>query len=52
MPHLGRVKSVCGVGLAVSAGGQETGPGRQGGRHANDILAHGGQLLSRERTYT
>jgi hypothetical protein len=49
---LGHVESICGVGLPVPAGGQETCPGRQGGRHVNDILARGGRLLGKRPAET
>jgi Zn-dependent M28 family amino/carboxypeptidase len=42
---LGDVEGVLRVGLAVTAGGQQPGPGREGGGHVDDVLAGGGQLL-------
>lgn len=42
---LGDVEGIPGVGLAVSAGGQQPGPGRQGGGHDDHVLARAGQLL-------
>jgi hypothetical protein len=40
--HAGRIR---GVGLAATAAAQQPGPGRQGGRHVQDLLAGSGQLL-------
>ncbi|WP_240812606.1 hypothetical protein [Streptomyces sp. DASNCL29] len=42
---LGDVAGVFRVGLAATAGGQQPGPGRQGGGHVHHLLACGGQLL-------
>jgi hypothetical protein len=42
---LGDAGRIGGVGLAATAGVQQPGPGRQGGRHVQDLLAGGGQLL-------
>nr|WSY52131.1 hypothetical protein OG999_19720 [Streptomyces sp. NBC_00886] len=43
--HLGNVQGVGRIGLAVPAGGQEPGPGGEGGGHVHHVLAGGGQLL-------
>jgi len=43
---LGDTGRIRGVGLAATAGVQQPGPGGQGGRHVQDLLADGGQLLS------
>lgn len=42
---LSDVEGVPGIGLAVSAGGQQPGPSRQGGGHVDHVLARGDQLL-------
>nr|WP_229866319.1 hypothetical protein [Streptomyces spinoverrucosus] len=42
---LSHVEGVGGVGLAVAAGGQQPGPGRQRGGHVHHVLARGSQLL-------
>jgi transposase len=42
---LGDVAGIVGVSLAVAAGGQEPGPGRQGEGHIDHDLACGGRLL-------
>jgi hypothetical protein len=43
---LRHVKGVGGVGLAVSAGGEQPGTRRQRGGNVDDVLAAGGELLS------
>lgn len=40
------VQGVGRIGLAVPAGGQEPGPGGEGGGHVHHVLAGGGRLLS------
>lgn len=47
--HPGDVEGVPDIGPAVSAGGRQPDPGRQGGGHIDHVLARGGQLLG-ERT--
>jgi hypothetical protein len=42
---LGDAGRVGGVGLASAADAQQPRPGRQGGRHVQDLFAGGGQLL-------
>jgi hypothetical protein len=42
---LGDAGRIGGVGLAATAGVQQPGPGGQGGRHIQDLLAGDGQLL-------